>query len=103
MNSEVMMSATSSLHQVVVPRDHLVGRKGKTLQQVELGDEADNLSVILDRIGVEIVALEHLAQFVHRQLARHRLDSTRHVAGDGLFEKFIQGAIHRFDSCGDAL
>src|SRR5450631_4559166 len=81
------------VHQLLIMWNHLTRRKDKTFQQIKLGHDADHLRVVFDRIGVEIVALEHVAEIAHRELARHRPDSLRHVAGNGFFEKFVQGAI----------
>jgi hypothetical protein len=80
------------VHQLGVARNHLVGRKGKALQQIELGYDTDRLAVLFDRIGVEIVALEHGAEFAYREFTRHRFDDARHVAGNDFLEEFIQGA-----------
>jgi hypothetical protein len=82
-----------SAHQLLILGNHLVGREYKAFQQIELGHNADNLRILLDRIGVEIVALEHVAQIAHGELARHRLHGVGHMTGNGFFEKFIHGAI----------
>jgi len=87
----------SSAHQLTVSRDHLVGCKGETLQQIELGYNAGNLPVLFDRIGVEIITFEHAAQFTHVKFARHCLDGARHVTGDGFLEKSVHGAILSVD------
>ncbi|MGY3628654.1 hypothetical protein ACVWWI_005585 [Bradyrhizobium sp. USDA 3686] len=76
----------------MVARQHLARREGEALQDVELGDDADDLSVVLDRIGIEIIALEHLAQREQVEVAPHCPDVLRHVAFDGLFKESVHGA-----------
>src|SRR5204863_9932100 len=82
-----------SVHQLLTVGNHLVGHKDKAVEQDKLGYNADNLSVPFDRIGVEIVALEHVAQIAHGKLAHHRLHCVGLMTGNGFFEKFIHSAI----------
>jgi hypothetical protein len=88
-----------SVHQIIIPRHHLARREGKALQQVKLCHKPDYLRVLLDRIGIEIVALKHLVQLAYRHFARHGLDGARHVIGDSLLEKSVQGAIQSIFVC----
>src|SRR5712672_3766947 len=93
MNSEVMTSATVRFINCSYWGTIWLRREDKAFQQIKLGYNADNLRVLFDRIGVEIVALEHVAQNAHGEFARHRLHGVGHMAGNGFFEKFIHGAI----------
>ena len=45
---------------------------------------ADDLTILLDGIGVEVVTTKHVAELTHRGFARHRLHGACHIAPGGI-------------------
>src|SRR4051812_23588138 len=46
--------ADLAAHQLVIARQHLARRERKALQDVELGDEPDDLPLVLDGVAIEV-------------------------------------------------
>jgi hypothetical protein len=72
--------------------------KDETAKMVELRNQPHDLPVFFDRVGVEVLFLEEIAEFAQRDPARYRLDVARHMICNNLFDKTIQDAILNRDS-----
>jgi hypothetical protein len=48
------------------------------------------LPIFRDRVGVEVLSFEEIAEIAQRQAACYRLDIAGHVVCDGLFDKAFQ-------------
>jgi len=78
------------LHQIFVARDHASRGKNKAGEKIELRNQAHHRGTFLNRIGVEVVLVEQVAEFAQRDAARHGPGITRHVAGGYLFKERMQ-------------
>jgi hypothetical protein len=83
----------SSLHQIVVARDHVSRGKDEAGKVVELRNQSHHLRVFLDRKGIEVFFFEQVTEFPQRDAARHGPGVPRHGAASYLFEELVQGAI----------
>jgi hypothetical protein len=55
---------SGSFHKLVIARSHRTQRKGKTFEDIELCHQADDLQLVDNRIGIEIIAGEQIVEFV---------------------------------------
>ena len=65
---------------------------------VELRNQPHHLPTFFDRIGVEVLAFEEVAEFAQRQAAPYRLDVARHMVCNDLFDKAFQDVTLNRDS-----
>ena len=84
-------------HQVVIPWNHMGRRQGKAGKKIELCHEPDDAGILLNRISVEIVLPEQILELPHGHITRHGLDRSRHIVGNNIFKKFIQGTPAKFE------
>ena len=71
---------------------HLVGSEGEGAQEIELGHDAKQFGVFLDRKRVEIVLFKHGLQFAQCDLA----GNAHHIRSHILADRILEEAIHHF-------
>src|SRR5262245_62161813 len=75
---------------------HLTSGEGKSLEEVELGDEPHHFSALDHGKGIKVVFLEQRLQLAHGAPARHSLHGVGHVLTRRILEKAVHHATSTF-------